>query len=163
MAAPKEPKRDEIKPYKYGVEYNMSRVPRNALAALLQNNVCIISIIRRVQPPDKSRHPQPINSVRRMLCTNCYSFLASYNGKMKISFEEVNGRGLPYDPMKYNLLPVWDILMIDYRVINMDDCYLNYVYPVNDKTFRNMFWREVFNKTFYLMSPAEKYGWMNTW
>jgi hypothetical protein len=53
--------------------------------------------------------------------------------------------------------------MIDYRVINMNDCYLNYAYPINDRQTRNMFWREIFNKTFYLMSPQEKYGWMNTW
>jgi len=163
VADPKEPKRDEIKPYKYGTEYNMAKVSRNTLASLLQNNVCILSIIRRVQPPDKSKHPRPINARRRMLCCNSIEFLESYNGRLKLGHFNPKGVGLPYDPTAYNLLPTWDLLMIDYRVINMDDCYLNYAYPINTREMRNMFWREIFNKTFYLMSPIEKYGWMNTW
>jgi len=158
-----ESKRDEIKPYKYGTEYNFAKTSRNALAALLNDNVCIISFIRRELPPNKKRHPDPINARRRMLCTNCISFLDSYNGRIKISFENPKGIGLPFDPLSRNLLVTWDILQIDYRLINMDDCYLNYVYPVNTPQTRNIFWRELFNKTFYLMSSAEKYGWMNTW
>jgi hypothetical protein len=94
---------------------------------------------------------------------NNVDFLESYNGKVKLGHFNPKGVGLPYDPMSYNLLATWDLLMIDYRVINMDDCYLNYTYPINDRQTRNMFWREIFNKTFYLMSPLEKYGWMNTW
>jgi hypothetical protein len=102
------------------------------------------------------------NTYRRMLSTNCYDFLNSYNGKVKIGYKARTG-SMPYNPAKYNLICAWDILMIDYRMINMNRCYLNYEYPVNTPQERNMFWRDCFNKTFYLMSPAEKEGWMSTW
>jgi hypothetical protein len=45
----------------------------------------------------------------------------------------------------------------------MDECYLNYEYPVITQDQKDKFWSEMFNKTFYLMSTEEKYGWMNKW
>ena len=153
---PKEPKRDQIKQYKYGTEFNNKAVSYSEMLSILSQNVCVISVLRRHPVTGK-------NSYRRMLCTNCVSFLDSYNGKVKIGFRPPTGGGVGYDPAKYNLIPTWDILMIDYRMINMDRCYLNYQYPVDTKEERNMFWRDLFNKTFYLMTPPEKEGWMTMW
>ena len=151
----REPKRDEIRPYKYGTEFNNKLVSMGELNTLLRSNVCIISFVRK--------HPVTgRKAVRRMLCTNSVDLLFSYNGKVKLSFRPPS-QPPPYDPSKYGLVCAWDILMIDYRMINAKSCYLNYQYPVTTKQERNMFWRELFNKTFYLMSAAEKEGWMWHW
>lgn len=156
MAEPnKEPKRQEIKPYKYGTEFNNKLVSFSELDSLLRTNVCIISILRRHPVSGK-------NSFRRMLCTNSLELLGSYNGRVKLSYRPPT-QPPPYHPPKYNLICAWDLLMIDYRMINMNKCYLNYQYPVTTQQERNMFWRELFNKTFYLMTSEEKLGWMSTW
>lgn len=157
MATPNEPKRQEIKPYKYGTEFNNKLVNYGELDSLLRTNVCIISFYRRHPVTGK-------NSYRRMLCTNSMDFLMSYNGRIKIGFKLRQPiQGPPYDPASYNLICTWDILQIDYRMVNMNKCFLIYQYPVTTPQERNMFWREVFNKTFYLMTPLEKLGWMSTW
>jgi len=151
----RERKRDEIRPYKYGTEFNNKRVSMSELDNLTRSNVCIVSFLRRHPVANK-------NEYRRILCTNSVDLLYSYNGRVKLNYRPPRNP-LPYDPKKYNLVCVWDILMIDYRMISMDNCFLNYQYPVTTKQERNMFWRELFNKTFYLMSSYEKEGWMSTW
>lgn len=150
-----EPKRQEIKPYKYGTEFNNKKVSMAELDSLLRGNVCIISFVRKHPVSGK-------NSYRRMLCSNCYDFLNSYNGKVKLSYRPPT-QAPPYNPSTYNLVVTWDLLMIDYRMVSMNGCFLSYQYPVNTKQERNMFWRDLFNKTFLLMSPPEKLGWMSTW
>ncbi len=148
MAAP-------IKPYKYGTEYNYKLVGYRELDSLLRSNVCILNVLRR--------HPvEGKKAFRRMLCTNSLDFLNSYNGKMKVGYRPPT-QAPPYDPKKYNLICAWDIMSMGFRMINMDECYMNYVYPVITKQERYMFWIELFNKTFYLMTPQEKLGWMSIW
>lgn len=151
----RQPKRNEIKPYKYGTEFNNKLVSMGELDRLLRSNVCIISFVRK--------HPvSGRNAIRRMLCTNSVDLLGSYNGRVKLSYRPPS-QPPPYNPANYGLVCAWDILMIDYRMINAQKCYLNYQYPVTLKEERNMFWRELFNKTFYLMSSKEKEGWMWYW
>lgn len=102
------------------------------------------------------------NRYRRMLCTNCNDFLNSFNGRMVINYRPPRQAPV-FDPRSKNLIITWDILMQDWRCINMDECYLNYEYPVITEDQKSKFWDEMFNKTFYLMSTEEKYGWMNEW
>jgi hypothetical protein len=97
-----------------------------------------------------------------MLCTNSYDLLNSFNGRTTLHFTPAS-RTPTFNPRQKNLIITWDILMQDWRCINMDECYLNYEYPVITQDQKDKFWSEMFNKTFYLMSTEEKYGWMNKW
>lgn len=141
--------------YTYGKEYNQALQRYSTLFNKLKNNVCILYILRR-------HRIKGMSSYRRMLCTNSYELLNSFNGKMVINFRPPVSRP-PFDPRQKNLIITWDILMQDYRCVNMDECYLNYEYPVTTEDQRNKFWDEMFNKTFYIMSTEEKNGWMREW
>lgn len=55
-----------------------------------------------------------------------------------------------------NLITVWDILMQDYRNINMDQCELIQQIPANEE-----FWT-YFNDNIYPMSAEQKLSFMNT-
>lgn len=54
-----------------------------------------------------------------------------------------------------NVLNVWDIIMQDYRNINMDDCDMVQIIP-SDK-----FW-EFFEKKLAVLSPREKMRYMDS-
>lgn len=141
--------------YSYGKEYNHKIQTYRGLQSKLLQNVCILYILYRHPVKGRNRH-------RRMLCTNSYDLLNSVDGKLTLGYRAPKGIP-PYDPKQHNLITTWDILMQDYRNINMDECYLNYEYPVVTQDQKNKFWLELFNKTFYLMSTQEKMGWMWSW
>ena len=111
-------------------------------------NVCEISFLRR--------HPLPTRpDVRRMICTNSFKLLNSFTGRMTLGYRPP--KQLPhFDPKQKNLIITWDILMIDYRCINMDECYLLKKYPANDT-----FW-EHFNEKIYPMTSLEKMVYMDS-
>lgn len=141
--------------YSYGREYSNAIQRYGVLENKLRTNVCILYILRR--------HPiRGLSSYRRMLCTNSYDLLHSFNGKMVLNFRPPRQAPV-FNPRQKNLIITWDILMQDWRCINMDECYLNYEYPVTTEDQKSKFWDEMFNKTFYLMSSEEKFGWMREW
>jgi hypothetical protein len=123
-----------------------------------------------------------------MLCTNSSELLNSTNGRSLFGFRPPKGLP-PYDPKQKNLIITWDIFMMDYRCVNMDECYLVRSYPMNTTTKRikkgesipdnfnggyivadqsevisnnDYFWKYIFNKMMLTMKPIEKAVWMDS-
>lgn len=123
-------------------------VQKATLDPLLQTNVCEVRFPRRIQKPG-------LAPTRRMLCTNSIELLNSVNGR--ISFNYFAPKGPPKSYLGPDDLAVaWDILMQDYRNINMSQCNLIQEIPANDD-----FWI-YFNENIYPMSPKQKFDFMNS-
>ncbi len=83
------------------------------LRNLLLENVLDIRFLRRTPKAGAG-------STRRMLCTNSTNLLNSYNGKVILGY--VAPTQYPkYDPQAENIIITWDILMQNYRCINVDN------------------------------------------
>ena len=124
-----------------------------ALEATLLTHVCEIYVERR--------HPIEFRpSFRRMLCTNSANLLNSFNGRMVLGYRPPT-RLPPFNPREKNLIITWDIIMIDYRCLNMDLCALVKKYPVDTKPNQDKFWK-LFNSKFYPMPVEEKMMWMDS-
>jgi len=117
------------------------------LKKLLLNNVAEIKFTRR-----RPRAGMP--PTRRMLCTNSLPLLNSPEGRIALNYRRAINN-LRYNPDAKNLLVTWDIIMQDYRCVNMLACDLVSVIPVPQ------FWN-FFNKRLALMSPNEKTRFMNS-
>jgi len=117
------------------------------LRNLLRENVCEIVFVRR--RPRPNRMP-----VRKMLCTLDTNILNSTNGRLSLNFRPSTGV-MPYNTDSKNLLPVWDIFMQDWRMVNMDDCNLITIIKEED------FWK-YFNDTLLPMTPQQKMQYMDT-
>lgn len=117
------------------------------LRNLLRENVCEIVFVRR--RPRANRMP-----VRRMLCTLDTNILNSTNGRLSLNYRPSSGV-MPYNAESKNLLPVWDIFMQDWRMVNMDDC--NLITTIKEEDF----WK-YFNETLLPMSPQQKMQYMDT-
>ena len=124
------------------------RVQRATLDSLLLKNVCDIRFARRIVKPGQS-------PTRRMLCTKSLSLLNSVNGRVSLNY--FPPKGPPYSYLgPDNLAVAWDILMQDYRNINMNQCDLISEIPANEE-----FWA-YFNESIYPMSPQQKLNFMNS-
>jgi len=128
-------------------------ISRTNLKALARTTVCEIKFRRRNPVAGKPLY-------RRMLCSTCPLLLMSLEGRLTLNYRATSNPP-PYDPDKYNLVIVWDILMQDYRSINMSYCNLIAKIPVNNKQSIQKFW-DYFNKEIYPKSPAQKTMWMNS-
>lgn len=122
-------------------------IQRVALDSLLLKNVCEIRFVRR--RPRAGDGP-----TRRMLCTKSYELLNSVNGRVTLNYAPPRGPKKINEAAE-NVLVVWDILMQDYRTINMNSCDL--IQQIPDKDF----W-EYFNENIYPMSPEQKFNFMNS-
>src|SRR6056300_1188472 len=122
-------------------------IQRVALDSLLLKNVCEIRFVRR--RPRAGDGP-----TRRMLCTKSYELLNSINGRTTLNYAPPRGPKKINEAAE-NVLVVWDILMQDYRTINMNSCDLIQQIPDNE------FW-EYFNENIYPMSPEQKFNFMNS-
>lgn len=97
-----------------------------------------------------------------MLCTSAQNILNSLDGKLTLNYRATYP--VPYrhdihhfyDLDKKNLVILWDIIMQDYRAINMSFCNLIARVPANQA-----FW-DYFRDNIYHKSPAEKTMWMNS-
>lgn len=120
------------------------------LKTILEKNVAEIRFIRR---RTKTGHPFE----RRMVCSNDKKFLNSSSGRITLNFRPVaTTKPQPYfNRNAKNILNVWDIIMQDYRNINMDNCDLIQIIP-SDK-----FW-DFFNKKLAILSPKEKMRYMDS-
>jgi len=123
-------------------------VQRATLDSLLLNNVCDIRFARRIVKPGQA-------PTRRMLCTKSLSLLNSVNGRISLNYFPPKN-----PPHSYlgpdNLAVAWDILMQDYRNINMNECDLISQIPANEE-----FWI-YFNESIYPMSADQKLNFMNS-
>lgn len=123
-------------------------VQRSTLDNILLANVCDVRFVRKI--PRNGRPP-----TRRMLCTKSYSLLNSTNGRITLNYRP------PTNPpqvneAKDNIITVWDILIQDYRNINMAQCDLIEQIPATEE-----FW-EYFNDNIYPMSSDQKINFINT-
>ena len=123
-------------------------VQRTTLDSLLLNNVCDIRFARRSVKPGQA-------PTRRMLCTKSLSLLNSINGRISLNYFP------PKSPPHVYLAPdnlavAWDILMQDYRNINMNQRDLVSQIPADGD-----FW-VYFNENIYPMSAAQKLNFMNS-
>lgn len=126
-------------------------ISRESLKALARNSICEIKFKRRRPVAGKSLY-------RRMLCTSNQVILRSFDGRFTLNYRPtypIPYKNRAYDPDKYNLVILWDILKQDYRAINMSYCNLIAKIPANKQ-----FW-EYFTKEIYPKSIAEKDAWMN--
>lgn len=127
-------------------------ISRDNLKALARNHVCEIKFRRRNPIAGK-----PL--FRRMLCTSSLKLLNSLDGRLTLNFRPTTlppFRNPSYNADQYNLVILWDILMQDYRAINMSYCNLIARVPSTDE-----FW-EYFNKELLKMKPNQKMTWMNS-
>jgi hypothetical protein len=92
-----------------------------------------------------------------MICSNDKKFLNSPSGRITLNFRPTfSTKPVPnFNRTAKNLLNVWDIIMQDYRNINMDDCELVQIIP-SDK-----FW-EFFEKKLAVLSAGEKMRYMDS-
>ena len=124
----------------------MPRVSHGNLFQTLLSNVAEVKFTRRRQFPN-------LPPIRRMLCTNSMQLLGSVNGRIVLNYRPPTN--VPnYNPAEKNLIITWDVLMQDFRTINVDSCELVKSYPANDE-----FW-QVFNETFFPMSQQQKIHFM---
>ena len=123
-------------------------VQRATLDSLLLNNVCDIRFARRIVKPGQA-------PTRRMLCTKSLSLLNSINGRISLNYFTPKGPQHSYLGPD-NLAVAWDILMQDYRNINMSQCDLISEIPANEE-----FWM-YFNESIYPMSANQKLNFMNS-
>ena len=123
-------------------------VQKATLDPLLQTNVCEVRFSRRIQKSG-------LAPTRRMLCTNSIQLLTSVNGRLSFNYFAPKG-----SPKAYlgpdDLAVTWDIIMQDYRNINMHQCDLIREIPANDE-----FWT-YFNESIYPMSSKQKFDFMNS-
>ena len=123
-------------------------VQRSTLDSLLLNNVCDIRFPRKSVKSGQT-------ATRRMLCTKSQTLLNSVNGRLSLNYFAAKG-----PPHSYlgpdNLVVAWDILMQDYRNINMNQCDLISEIPANEE-----FW-VYFNESVYPMSAQQKFNFMNS-
>lgn len=136
----------------------MAFIGREGLKALLFSHVVELKFMRR--------HPRQDTNTRRMLCTGAYpnfhnnKFLNSASSKYALNYRLPKGQ-IPYPPKPYynpdakNLVICWDILMQDYRCINIRNCNVIRVFPVSTDEDIKKFW-EYFNKHLYGMSSEQK-------
>lgn len=118
-----------------------------SLRSTLLVNVCELFIKRRI--PLSGR---PL--WRRMLCTNSAALLRSVRGTTQLLYRPPKGLP-PFRPQDYNLIITWDIIVMDYRCINVDSCYLVGKYPVVTDKNQETFWG-VFDEYYLNMTGKQK-------
>jgi hypothetical protein len=89
-----------------------------------------------------------------MLCTLDENLLNSVNGRLSLNYKPATAI-MPYNAEAKNLLPVWDIFMQDWRMVNMNDC------DLVETIKRDDFWK-YFNEKLIPMSPQQKMQYMDT-
>jgi len=123
------------------------KVSLATLKNLLLNNVVEIKFSRRRPKPG---YPPS----RRMLCTNSLPLLYSPEGRIALNYRRAINAP-KFNPNAKDLLITWDVLMQDYRCVNMAACNMLNLIPVAQ------FWN-FFNKKLSLMSAGDKVRFMNS-
>ena len=143
----------ELESYESKIEQSDRLIQRAELKSLLQNNVCEIIFVRR--RPERAPVP-PRAEIRRMLCTNSFKLLTSYNAKLSFTNFSLPRTGRRIDEVKHNIVCVWDIFWQDYRNVSMDMCHLRQTIPDDDT-----FWK-YYNDKLLTMKPDVKLHWMDS-
>lgn len=123
------------------------KVALPTLKTLLELNVIELKFTRR--------RPKPgVPPTRRMLCTNSSNILRSEPGRKLLNFKESIKPGPRFNTRAKNIVIVWDILVQDYRCVNVDDC--DVVQVIEDQ---EQFWK-YYNDVLYPMTPSQKTAFM---
>lgn len=124
------------------------RASLSTIQSLQRTNVLEIKFLRRRAKPGSP-------PTRRMLCTGSLALLNSPEGRIGLNFRPAYNRPA-YNPTIRNLVITWDILMQDYRNINMNACELLAVVPIAN------FWDFFNERGIGVMSAQDKIIFMNT-
>tara|TARA_R110000787_G_scaffold114620_2_gene224357 strand:+ start:2839 stop:3204 length:366 start_codon:yes stop_codon:yes gene_type:complete len=116
------------------------------ISSLLQTSVAVITFPRR-------RPKEGFSAMRRMVCTNAAALLNSMQGRMVLNYRPTTGAP-KYNPGKYSLLLAWDILMQNYRMINLQGINIEREIPIDE------FW-EYFEKELSPLTTQSKLAFMN--
>lgn len=149
-----------IEDYRSNITQSDRLVSRAELDSLLKNNVCEIIFVRR--RPERAPVPPRVD-IRRMLCTNSFQLLTSYNAKISLNFR-LPKTGRRINGPKHDIVCAWDIFEQDYRNISIStpespytnkgpstpSCYLRQTIP-DDETF----WK-YYNDVLLKMTPEQK-------
>lgn len=128
----------------------MAALSLTGLRRLCKQNVVELRFTRR----NKARLPRK----RRMLCTLDVALLNSPQGKKFLNFRPARYAPI-YNAESKGLLPVWDIIMQDYRNIPVES--VDVVMAISTKeTGQKKFW-EYFDKVIAKMSAAQKAAFMD--
>ena len=130
------------------VSQRIMKVSRSHLQSLLSTHIADIRFVRR-----RATNGRP--GTRRMLCTNSSTLLNSVNGRTTLNYRAPK-HGLDYNPVQKDLVLTWDIIMQEYRMVNMVSCELIRSWPAEDE-----FW-SIFNEEFYHMDAGAKLLFMDT-
>jgi len=128
------------------------RLGIGALALLLQTNVVELRFRRRIEKPGYIDY-------RRMLCTNDRLLLNSQLGRNILNYNPPRDGGLKYNPAAKNLIPVWDVFIQNYRMVNCND--VDVVSVIKTSPDPAEFWK-YFNEKLIPMSSDQKVAFMNT-
>jgi hypothetical protein len=112
-----------------------------SLKSILENNVAELKFARRRPKPGEP-------AARRMLCTNSFELLNSMNGKLLLNYKQPV-RTPKYNTAAKNIIITWDILMQDFRSINLDSCNLITAIPIDQ------FWK-YYDEKLRFMTIQEK-------
>jgi len=126
------------------------RLGRAALAQLLMTNVVELRFRRKIEKAG-------FGDYRRMLCTNDKGLLMSQLGRNILNYEPPTGQ-LKYNPAQKNLIPVYDIFMQAYRMINCND--VEVIAVINTSPDPKEWW-QYFNDSIAPMPAGQKAGFMN--
>lgn len=126
------------------------RLGRDALGLMLLQNVIELRFLRRIDKPG-------FNDYRRMLCTNDRNLLLSKLGREILNYNPPTGQ-LRYNPAQKNLIPVYDIFMQSYRMINCNDVEVISIIKTSPDPME--FWK-YFNEKIFPMSAEQKSTFMN--
>lgn len=156
----------DVEAYQSKIKTTDRIVSRPELKNLLANNVCEIIFVRR--RPERAPVPPRVD-IRRMLCTNSYKLLTSFNAKYSFNFRFPK-TGRRVDELKHDLVVVWDIFMQDYRNVSISTpespftnrgpsqktCHLRQIIPDDDT-----FWK-YYNDVLLKMTPQQKMQFMDS-
>ena len=123
------------------------KISLSSLRGMLMTHVCDVRFVRKIPKPG---YP----STRRMLCTNSADLLNSIDGKMALNYRSPKG-ARRINEAQSNIARTWDIIMQDYRSINMDSCQLISTIPAND-----LFWN-YFTEKLTNMNASQKIAFMD--
>lgn len=118
------------------------KINKEVLDIKLRDGACKVKFLRK----------RPVNGkpiTRTMWCTKDWEMLNSMRGKVTLNYRPPRGEKHVHES-SHNVLIVWDIIMQDYRTINMGECELIREVGGNDE-----FWK-FFEKELAILTSEDK-------
>lgn len=103
------------------------------------------------------RRPKANSSTRRMLCTLDTSLLTSEQGISVFNYKPAQSAPA-YNAANKGLIPVWDILVQDWRMVNTESCNIITTIPTTPAA---EFWK-YFDVAILPLSSSQKANFINT-